>query len=111
LYLGPRDNLIAVDAARGRLTIPMERNPTTHDNFGFPFTYIPEAKEHAQFDRPESGDGPLTISSPQKPWTAAPSKTAEPKDNIIAEWTFSGSTADSSNGFPGMFLFQFPILT
>lgn len=76
LYLGPRDRLIAVDTAREEVDgTPYGKELLRRMTIlGYDLPYIPEAKEHTQFDRPEPGDGspvsptlPKTMNVPLPP--------------------------------------------
>ena len=68
LYLGPRDSLIAVDSVREEV----DRTPYGKELLrrmrllGFDLPFIPDAKEHPQFDRPEPGDGSEESPAPPK---------------------------------------------
>jgi hypothetical protein len=69
LYLGPRDSLISVEAAREEVDgTPYGKELLRRMTIlGFNIPYIPDAKESAQFDRPEPRNGPpATFPAPPK---------------------------------------------
>ena len=69
LYLGPRDSLISVEAAREEVDgtsygKELLRRMTI---LGFNIPFVPDSKESAQFDRPEPRNGPpATFPAPPK---------------------------------------------
>ena len=76
LYLGPRDSLIAVDTVREEVDgTPYGKELLRRMKLlGYDLPYIPDAKEHPQFDRPEPDDGapedpalPKTMDTPLPP--------------------------------------------
>jgi len=66
LYLGSRDSLIAVDSAREEVDgTPYGKELLRRMTIlGFDLPYIPDAKEHAQFERPEFNDPPTAFPAP-----------------------------------------------
>ncbi len=68
LYLGPRDSLIGVEAAREEVDgTPYGKELLRRMTIlGFHLPYIPETKESAQFDRPEPGSGLPPFPAPPK---------------------------------------------
>ena len=72
MYLGPRDSLISVEAAREEVdgTAYGKELLRRMTILGFHLPYVPDAKESPQFDRPEPGNGPPAgIPRPhQKTW-------------------------------------------
>ena len=68
LYLGPRDSLISVEAAREEVDgTPYGKELLRRMTIlGFHLPYIPDTKESAQFDRPEPGNGLPPFPAPPK---------------------------------------------
>jgi len=68
LYLGPRDSLIEVEAPREEVDgTPYGKEILRRMTIqGLDLPYIPDAKESAQFYRPEPSDGPQPFPAPPK---------------------------------------------
>ena len=68
LYLGPRDSLIEVEAAREEVDgTPYGKELLRRMTIlGLVLPYIPDGKQSAQFDRPESGDGAPSFPAPPR---------------------------------------------
>jgi hypothetical protein len=68
LYLGPRDNLVAVDSAREEVDgTPYGKELLRRMRIlGFDLPIIPDAKEYKQFDRPQPVAGPENFPAPPK---------------------------------------------
>ena len=68
LYLGPRDSLISVEAAREEVDgTPYGKELLRRMTIlGFHLPFVPQTRESPQFDRPEPSNGPSSFPAPPK---------------------------------------------